>query len=147
MSPLSLKGVTNCIFMYAKYNHNSYHVLDSCSVEGYIYMCMLSRFSYVVLFATLWTVAHQAPLFMGFSRHETWGGLPWPPAGDLPNSGIETASLMSPALAGRFFFFFFLPLAPPWKPLYIHTYIYPLILIITITLQDISYLCFAETKA
>ena len=107
MSPLSLKSVTNCILKYAKYNHNnSYHVLDSCNVEGYIYMCMLSCFSHVLLFATLWTVAHQAPLFMGFPRQETWSGLPHPPAGDLPNPGIKTASLMSPALAGRLFFVF-----------------------------------------
>ena len=52
---------------------------------------------------TPWTVAHQAPLSMGFSRQEYWSGLPCPPPGDLPNPGIEPASLMSPALAGRFF--------------------------------------------
>ena len=48
---------------------------------------------------TLWTVAHQAPLSMGFSRQEYWSGLPSPPPGDLPNPGIEPVSLMSPALA------------------------------------------------
>ena len=53
--------------------------------------------------ATPQTVAHQAPLFMGFSRQEYWSGLPCPPPGDLPDPGIEPASLMSPALAGRFF--------------------------------------------
>ena len=53
--------------------------------------------------ATLWTVAHQAPLSMGFSRQEYWSGLPCPPPGDLPHPGIEPASLMSPALADRFF--------------------------------------------
>ena len=52
---------------------------------------------------TSWTVAHQAPLSMGFSRQEYWSGLPCPPPGDLPDPGIETQSLMSPALAGRFF--------------------------------------------
>ena len=41
--------------------------------------CMLSHFSSVRLFATLWTVAHQAPLSMGFSRRESWSGLPCPP--------------------------------------------------------------------
>ena len=56
--------------------------------------------SHVQLFATPWTVAHQAPLFMGFPRQEYWSGLPFPSAGDLPNSGIEPES---PALAGRFF--------------------------------------------
>ena len=46
---------------------------------------------------------HQAPLSVGFSRHEYWSGLPYPPPFDLLNPGIEPASLMSPALAGRFF--------------------------------------------
>ena len=55
------------------------------------------------LFATLWSVARQAPLSMGFSRQEYWSGLPCPPPGDLPNPGIEPESLMSPALAGGFF--------------------------------------------
>ena len=49
------------------------------------------------------TVAHQAPLSMGFSREEYWNGLPCPSLGDLPNPGIEPTSLMSPALAGGFF--------------------------------------------
>ena len=48
-------------------------------------------------------MAHQAPLSMGFSRQEYWSGLPFPPPWDHPNPGIEPASLMSPALAGRFF--------------------------------------------
>ena len=61
--------------------------------------CLLSRFSHVWLFATLWTIACQAPLSMGFSRQEYWSWLPCPPPGDLP----ESMSLMSPALAGRFF--------------------------------------------
>ena len=59
---------------------------------------MLSHFSHVQLFATPWTVVHQAPLFMGFSRQEYWSGWPCPPPGDLPNPGIELESLMSPAL-------------------------------------------------
>ena len=60
---------------------------------------------------TLWIVVHQAPLSTGFSRQEYWRGLPCPPAGDLPDPGIE------PGLrhllhwqAGS------LPLAPPRKP-------------------------------
>ena len=61
---------------------------------------VLSRFSRVQLFVMLWTVAHQAPLSMGFSRQEYWSGLPCSPPGDLPDPGIEPASLMSPALAG-----------------------------------------------
>ena len=56
---------------------------------------MLSHFSRVQLFATLWTVACQAPLSMGFSRQEYWSELPCPPPGDLPKPGIEPMSLMS----------------------------------------------------
>ena len=57
---------------------------------------------------TAWTTARQAPLSMGFSRQESWSGLPFPPP------GIEPKSLASPALAvGFFFFFFFLPLIAP----------------------------------
>ena len=53
---------------------------------------LLSR---VQLFETLWTVAYQAPLSMGFSRQEYWNGLPFPSPGDLPHPGIK---LRSPAL-------------------------------------------------
>ena len=62
--------------------------------------CVLSRFSFVQLFVTLWTVAPQSPLSMGFSRQEYWNELPCPPPGDLPYPGIEPAFLLSPALAG-----------------------------------------------
>ena len=57
---------------------------------------------------TSWTVAHQAPLSMGFSRQEYWSGLPFPSPGDLPNPGIE---LRSPALQVDT-----LPSEPPEKP-------------------------------
>ena len=59
--------------------------------------------SCVQLFAALGTVAHQAPLSMGIPRQEYWSWLPFPPPGDLPNSGIEPTSSVSPALAGGFF--------------------------------------------
>ena len=65
---------------------------------------VLSCFNRVQLFATLWTIAHQAPLSMGFSRQEYWRGLTCPPPGDLSDLGIKLSSLMSPALAGRFFY-------------------------------------------
>ena len=48
--------------------------------------------SCVRLFATPWTVAYQAPPFMGFSRQGYWSGLPFPSPGDLPNPGIEPGS-------------------------------------------------------
>ena len=62
--------------------------------------CVRGHFSPVV---TLWTVTHQVPLFMGFSRQEYWSGLPCPPAGDLPDPGIKPVPLTSPALADGFF--------------------------------------------
>ena len=58
--------------------------------------------SHVQLFATPWTVAHQAPLSTGFSRQEYWSGLPFPSPGDLPDPGIQPTSLASPALVGGF---------------------------------------------
>ena len=60
--------------------------------------CMVNSFSPVRLFVTLWTIAQQAPLSMGFSKQEYWSGLPCPPPGDLPNPGIKLASFLSPAL-------------------------------------------------
>ena len=59
--------------------------------------------SRVPLFATPWTVARQAPQSKGFSRQDYWSGLPFPPPGDLPDPGIEPASLACPAMAGGFF--------------------------------------------
>ena len=73
--------------------------------------CVLSCFSHVPLFVTLWTVARQAPLSMGFSRQEHWSGLPRPPPRDLPDPAIEPKSPMPPTLAGRF-----LTSVPPGSP-------------------------------
>ena len=65
---------------------------------------------------TPWTVAHQAPLSMGFSRPGYWNGLPYCPPGDVPNSGIEPTS---PALADGFF-----SIELPGKPIYITESLY-----------------------
>ena len=65
--------------------------------------CLLSHFGPVQFFATVWTVAHQAPLSLGFPTQEHWSGLPFPSAGHLPDPGIKLLSLKSPALVGRFF--------------------------------------------
>ena len=73
-------------------------------------MCVLSCFSCVQLFVTLWTVAQQVPLSMGFSKQEYWSGLPCPFPEDLPGPGIEPTSHVS--CIGRQVF---LPLAPPGK--------------------------------
>ena len=70
----------------------------NCWKKASCVCAMLNHFSCVQLFATLWTVAHQAPLFMGFSRQEYWSGLPFPPLGYLPNPGIERSVPASPAL-------------------------------------------------
>ena len=65
--------------------------------------CVPSLFSRVRVCAILWTVGHWASLSMGFSRQEYWSGLPCLPPEDFPDPGIEATSLMSSALAGRFF--------------------------------------------
>ena len=65
-----------------------------------MYGCLLSC---VRLFATLWTVARQAPLSVEFFRQAYWSGLPFPSPGDLPDPEIKPTSPASPALAGRFF--------------------------------------------
>ena len=67
---------------------------------------MLLLFGHSVVsdsFETLWTVARQVPLSMGFLRQEYWSGLPFPSPVDFPYPGIEPASLASSALAGGFF--------------------------------------------
>ena len=61
------------------------------------FVCMLSC---VRLFATPWTVAQQAPLSVGFPRHEYQNGLPFSSPGDVPYPGIEPTSVASPTLAG-----------------------------------------------
>ena len=75
-----------------------------------MYMCVfvLSCFIHIQLFATLWTVAHWAPLSLGFSRQEYWSGLPCPSPGDPSNPGIEPGS---PALQADS-----LQSEPPGKP-------------------------------
>ena len=82
---------------------NIYLISLFLSHKRMLHVCMLSCFSCVQLFVTLWTIVCQAPLSMGFSRQEYWSGLPRPPPGDIPNPGIEPMSLMSPVLAGEFF--------------------------------------------
>ena len=57
-----------------------------------MWACVLSNFSCVPLFVTLWTVAHKAPLSMEFLRQDYWTGLPGPPPGDLPDTGVEPMS-------------------------------------------------------
>ena len=65
-----------------------------------LFVCMLSHGQ---LFVTPWSVVHQPPLSMEFSRQEYWSGFHFPPPVDLPDPGIKPLSLASPALAGGFF--------------------------------------------
>ena len=65
--------------------------------------CCCSVKNHVRFFAMPWTVVSQAPLSMGFPRHEYWSGLPFPSPRNLPNPWIEPTSLESPPLAGEFF--------------------------------------------
>ena len=69
----------------------------------------MKSLSRIRLLETPWTVAHQAPPFMGFSRQEYWSGLPFPFPGDLPNPEIEPGSPVLQADS--------LPSEPPGKPL------------------------------
>ena len=74
--------------------------LKKASTKLSLCACMVSGFSCVQLFETLWTIVH---LSRGFSRQEYWSGSLCPPTGHLPNPRTQPQSLMSPALAGRFF--------------------------------------------
>ena len=75
-------------------------------VSAYFFFCFV-LFCFVLLCPSLYNPldcrARQAPLSMEFSRQQYWRGLPFSPPGDLPDPGIESTSLVSPALAGRFF--------------------------------------------
>ena len=73
-------------------------------------LLQLGRFSHVQIFETLWSIAHQAPLSMGFSRPEHWSGLPCPPPGGCSQPRDRTC-FPSVSCIGRQ-----MPLAPPGKP-------------------------------
>ena len=85
-----------------------YSALMGVCVCVCVCLCVLSPFSRVQLFATLWTVILHAPQSMGLLRQEYWSGLPCPPPGDLPYPGIEPGSPASQADS--------LPSEPPGKP-------------------------------
>ena len=73
--------------------------LHSCCVHMHAQSLSLSQ-----LFVTPWTLIHQPPLSMEFSRQKYWGGLPFSSPGELPNPGIKYSSLVFPALTGRLFY-------------------------------------------
>ena len=93
---LSMSTLYVCIYSYLSiYLSDQSRYLSIC-------VCMLSH-SAIRLFSTPWPVAHQVPLSTEFSKQEFWSKLPFPPPGDLPNSGMEPVSPASPELAGGFF--------------------------------------------
>ena len=77
-------------------------IVPPASLVG-VAVCVLSQFSHVQLFVTLWTVARKAPLSLGFPRQEYCSGLPFPSPRDLPHLGIKPESPVSVALTGEFF--------------------------------------------
>ena len=90
---MSRKRESHSVFLFYFFSA-SLHVLSHCYFPLHACCC----FSCVWFFVTLWTIACQDPLPMGFSRKEYWSGLPYPPPGDLPDPGIKPASLVVPAL-------------------------------------------------
>ena len=103
-----------------------------------VWACVLSCFSHVQLFATLWTVAHQAPLSMGFSKQAYWSGLPYPP---LFYPGIEPKSLISPNTGRRVL----LQVGPPEKPQYIVYYVQKFFYFSVIVTHMHSIYCISHT--
>ena len=89
-----------------------YSTWQSIHIAKWIFLLLFCHSDVSNSFATPWTVACQAPLSTGFPKQEYSSGLPLPSLGDLPDPGIEPASLASPALAGRGFS----PAEPPGKP-------------------------------
>ena len=98
-----------CQLIQLLWNMYCYYLL-SWNYKEFLFLGKVKSLSRVRLFATLWTVAQQAPLSMGFSRQEYWSGLPFPSPGDLPNPGIEPRSptLQADALTSE----------PPGKPMF-----------------------------
>ena len=90
-SQTTVLGTDNTVFAFKKLRNEQFAAATACP---------LSR---VQLFAIPWTTAHQAPLSMEFSRQEYWSRLPFSILGDLPDPETELTSLVSPALASRFF--------------------------------------------
>ena len=99
-----------------KWGSTSGIIRNSCWVDNVcvcVCVCVyvLSHFSHVWLFVTLWIIVLQAPLSLGFSRQEYWSGLPCLPSGDLLNPGIKPMFPASPAFQVDY-----LPTEPPGKP-------------------------------
>ena len=86
---LSTWDLYSCLSMTLKNGRSSYLRRAPVTPTVGVHALLLNH---VWLCATLWTVARQAPLSMGFSRKEYWSGLPFPSPGDLPSPGLEPRS-------------------------------------------------------
>ena len=95
-SEKTLEGARLCLTFTNFFKKSRIISIPFSVVLKRLWFIRVSRFGRVPLFATLWTVACQAPLSMGFSRQEYWSGLPCPPSEGLPNSGIEPLSHVYP---------------------------------------------------
>ena len=98
-----------CYFLNWIGNWNIKADLYLCNIHAHfnfltsMHEWVLSHFSCVQFLGILWSITHRASLSGRFPRQEYWNGLPWPPLGDFPDPGIESASLTSLALAREFF--------------------------------------------
>ena len=86
---------------YAAFRSNGQMSRNMNIFKNVVHGCVLSHFSYVQLFVTLWTVACQASLSMGSSRQECWSGLPSPPTGDFPDPETELPSVTISCISRR----------------------------------------------
>ena len=114
----SAPGRPDCIFYHCiprKWGCRGHPITPDHFPHPGLGTCVCSSLSHVQLFATPWTVAHQAPLSMEFFRQGYWSGLPFPIPGDRPDQGSSrdpTWDFFVSCIAGRFF-----TAEPPWKPL------------------------------
>ena len=95
---LFLKGKVQNYSLLTQKKQTSLYVLRYANRYQVYLTCELwaKLLSHVWLFTTLWTIDHQAPLSMGFSRQEYWSGLPCPPPGDLLDPGIKPTFICAP---------------------------------------------------
>ena len=99
----NVKIVLPILYQNLKSSTNLCLLINLVTKQLYIKGCICAKSLRLCCFVTLWTITHQTPLSMGFSWQEYWSGLPCSPPGDLSDTGIESASAVSPALAGGFF--------------------------------------------
>ena len=103
MNNLKSKIKNQCYILHT-YKNSSYEILLFCYICFINILVQLISVTFIMSnFVSPWTAAWQAPLSMGFSKQEYWSGLPHPPPRELPDPGFQPASLVSLALAGRFF--------------------------------------------